>query len=112
MESCWSEASVPQTAMIVLPPPAAPDSAVVQRAAAGAEIKIPTPPVASAAAVAPYRIRIWRRDATTPFTLLSPTDAPSAAPFSVLDPIEAAEYAIAYVDPIGRVGPATVLPGP
>jgi hypothetical protein len=112
MESHWSSASVPQTAMIVPPPPDEPASVVVQRVATAAQIDIPTPPVASPAAVAPYRICIWRRDANQPFTLLSSTDAPSVAPFKVIDPVAAVEYAIAYVDPIGRVGPATVLPGP
>jgi hypothetical protein len=108
-ESPWSEASLPQTAMLVPPPPDAPVGATVIRSPAGAQIDIPNPPVASPAAVAPYGIRIWRRDVDKPFVLLSPTDAPTTAPFSIIDPVVAAEYAIACVDPIGRVGPVAIL---
>jgi hypothetical protein len=109
LESSWSEASLPQTAMLVPLQPNAPVGATVIRSPAGAQIDIPNPPIASPAAVAPYRIRIWRRDVDKPFELLSPTDAPTTAPFNVIDPVVAAEYAIAYVDPIGRVGPVAII---
>jgi hypothetical protein len=112
LESPWSGASLPQTAMFVPPPPLAPEDATVTRVAAGAQIDIPNPPVAAPAALEPYRIRIWRRDTDQPFALLSPTDAETVAPFSFVDPAAGAEYAIAYVDPIGRVGPVAVLAFP
>jgi hypothetical protein len=112
LESPWSEASLPQTAMLVPPPPVAPDSATVIRVPGGAQIDIPNPPVAPPGAVVPYGIRIWRRDVDRPFVLLSPTDAPATAPFSLIDAGVAAEYAIAYVDPIGRVGPLAILAVP
>jgi hypothetical protein len=57
LESPWSEASLPQTAMLVPPPPVAPDSATVIRVPGGAQIDIPNPPVAPPGAVVPYGIK-------------------------------------------------------
>jgi hypothetical protein len=110
IESPWSEASLPQTAMFVpKDPPPQPIGVTVTRSQTAApqiKIVIPEPPTAAEAAIAPYRVRIWRREPSGSF------EAATTAPFTALDEnaVIVEEYAVAYADPLGREGVPTIVP--
>jgi hypothetical protein len=74
-------------------------------------------PTAHARAVAPMRLRVWQQIADGPISSAGPdlTVRTGAATMKIRQPrvggaIPAMKLSLAIVDPLGRVGPVTVVP--